>query len=796
MGLISLGGAAFRGDAQTLTTLCSAGDVSKQVGVRPAAPLLYAPDGLLYGSTSEALGVGIVRGAIFKISRDGSGLALVKQFTNALEGSCPQGRLVLDGDTLYGLTTRDGPSGGGTVFRVSTNGAGFSVLAALPGNSFTSSPHAIGGLTLAGSTLFGAAPSAGKSNAGTIFRLKRDGTDFVILKEFSGPDGAMPCGDLVLSGSTLFGTTAGGGKNSAGTIFRVETDGTGFATLKAFTFATSAEGGAAPSGGLVLADGVLYGTTLMGSAAGGSPFGPGTVFRIKTDGSAFQTIATLPEQDLSGSFGRGPVGTLVMKDNTLFGVTSSFLSLAPGPTVFHVKTNGSELIAERWAGAADVRAGLTLVENNAFGAAYDTVFSAQSGYVRNVQGHLFQGGLFHAFTGYVGEGGVNPVTRVGDYLYGTTALGGASNAGTIFRTKNEGTGKVEVLFSFPVGTNGYQPTGRLAVSGTNIFGMALGSDTEAVLYRVATDGRNYQVIRRFFIGDVRFVPPFLASPVVFNGHVYAAYRTLSGADAVVRMDEDGLDFRILDTSTVGELTVTDQGIYALAKVETSARVIRIDTNGVIKVINEIPNAYAAPPGRFAVVGNHLFGLVNFWTNGVGVTTRVFKTGFDGSDFELGESLNVKVPGDASNSSLVTDGNYIYGITQLSFSISNGDAIFRLSTNGTDPKVIYQFPVDRGDSQPNSDLIVENGILIGSTYAGGDTGQGTVFRLDLQPRLNIASDASGVGVAWPGYATDYILETATNLAATVWTRVGGVSITNNTLHTSGTSQNAFFRLRAP
>src|SRR5436190_11830426 len=53
--------------------------------------------------------------------------ALDASGTNS-EGANPNGRLVLSGDTLYGAANQGGPSGWGTVFKVNTNGAGFTSL--------------------------------------------------------------------------------------------------------------------------------------------------------------------------------------------------------------------------------------------------------------------------------------------------------------------------------------------------------------------------------------------------------------------------------------------------------------------------------------------------------------------------------------------------------------------------------------------------------------------------------------------------------------------------------------------
>ena len=42
---------------------------------------------------------------------------------------------------------------------------------------------------------------------GTVFKVNTDGSGYTVLKKFNGNDGAYPAAGLVLSGTTLYGTT-------------------------------------------------------------------------------------------------------------------------------------------------------------------------------------------------------------------------------------------------------------------------------------------------------------------------------------------------------------------------------------------------------------------------------------------------------------------------------------------------------------------------------------------------------------------------------------------------------------
>src|SRR5437773_4802556 len=130
-----------------------------------------------------------------------------------------------------------------------------------------------GGLILSGNTLYGTAYEGGSGGNGTLFKLNTDGTGFTSLHSFAGPgDGANPEAGLILLGNTLYGTAAYGGSSGNGTVFAVGTDGTGFTNLYSFTGGSD---GADPTAGLILSVNTLYGTAQCGGSSG-----KGTVFSI------------------------------------------------------------------------------------------------------------------------------------------------------------------------------------------------------------------------------------------------------------------------------------------------------------------------------------------------------------------------------------------------------------------------------------------------------------------------------------------------------------------------------------
>ena len=255
------------------------------------------------------------------------------------DGGGPRAGLTLSGTTLYGTTQYGGRSGGGTVFKVNTDSTSYTVLKNFDAARYstnTDGGYPPSGLTLSGTTLYGTTVVGGSSGNGTVFKMNTDGTGYTVLKNFNGTDGAYPRANLTLSGSTLYGTTESGGSSKDGTVFQVNTDGTGYTVLKHFT----GSDGAYPHAGLTLSGSVLYGTTHYGGSSGN-----GTVFKVNTDGTGytvlkhFSAASNPPTATYTNTDGAWPVAGLTLSGSVLYGTTESG-GMGYG-TVFQVNTNGT-----------------------------------------------------------------------------------------------------------------------------------------------------------------------------------------------------------------------------------------------------------------------------------------------------------------------------------------------------------------------------------------------------------------------------------------------------------------------
>lgn len=295
--------------------------------------------GKMYGLASYQATVG--NGVVFSMDLNGSNYTILHSFTrpySATDGAQPWGELLRLGDDLYGMTYYGGANhpatGTGVVFRVGVDGSNFTLLHKFAGGA-TDGANPYGSLTFENGSLYGMTHLGGVSNDGAIFRMETNGTGFSLLHSFArGRDGGLPYGDLLTVGDRFYGMTGTGGSNNAyGTLFSIGTNGTGYQVLHAFR-AGLADGGN-PRGSLLELDGVLYGT----ATDGGSNSNRGIVFRINSDGSGYEILRNFAGGSADGS---DPfAGDLVAFGDTLYGLTQMGGTNNYG-TLFSLNTNGGD----------------------------------------------------------------------------------------------------------------------------------------------------------------------------------------------------------------------------------------------------------------------------------------------------------------------------------------------------------------------------------------------------------------------------------------------------------------------
>jgi uncharacterized repeat protein (TIGR03803 family) len=318
------GGSIFKmtpaGQLNTLDSFC------QQTGCAnaPYAGLVQAVNGNFFGTTDSGGAQG--DGTVFKMTPSGT-VTILYSFcsqSDCTDGAGPAAGLVEapDGD-LYGTTTGGGTSayhGGGTVFKITLDGTLTTLhrFCAQSGCPDGERPVARMFATLDGD-LYGTTASGGAQGSGTVFKITPGGplaTLYSFCAQSGCADGATPYGTLIQAeNGDLYGTTDGGGAHGGGTIFKITTAGT-LTTLYSFCTESGCADGENPEAGLVLAtDGNLYGVTFAGGL-----YNYGSVFKISPDGGLTTLYSFCPQSGCTD--GQNPIGGLMQYTNgDLYGTT-------------------------------------------------------------------------------------------------------------------------------------------------------------------------------------------------------------------------------------------------------------------------------------------------------------------------------------------------------------------------------------------------------------------------------------------------------------------------------------------
>jgi uncharacterized repeat protein (TIGR03803 family) len=314
-------------------------------------------------------------------------------------------------------------------------------------------------------------------------------------------DGEIPDGALALGkDGNLYGTTyQGGAYNNAGTVFKITPQGA-LTTLYNFCSKANCADGANPLGSLVQgSDGNFYGTTY----AGGNSTNNGTVFKI-TCGGSLTTIYSF-----SGPDGANPQGDLVQSgwNGNFYGLTLAGGNSTSSGTAFQISSSGSLTTIYTFCSKTNCNDGSypqSPLTPDSFGNFYGTTELSGA----NAYGTLFVINpyfglhtLYHFCSktttlegstictdGSEPSGG--PLVGIDGNIYGTTALGGAINAGTIYQFTPWGV--LNTLYNFCSLANcadGAYPESQLVQGtdqnfyGTTVFG---GANNYGTVFNLST----------------------------------------------------------------------------------------------------------------------------------------------------------------------------------------------------------------------------------------------------------------------------------------------------------------------
>ncbi|MDB6026462.1 MAG: 3-carboxymuconate cyclase [Verrucomicrobiales bacterium] len=621
---------------------------------------------------------------------------------------------------------------------------------------------------------YGVTRYGGTNDIGAVYKLSPGGS-FQHLLSFDSARMGTPQEKLLEGPGGMYASTREGGTNGIGTVYRFSTNGV-LKVLRPFPLTTGKPG--APEGLVRGADGNFYGmlhdddfhgwffrmntngvTTMLSQSAiqeymlgislvqgrDGNFYGTcangissqGFIFKITTAGTFTKLFV------FDGNNGGGPQGPLLeMTNGVFFGITFQGGSNGLG-TIFKITSEGVLTSEHSFLGGTDgyyPYAPLTRSGDTIYGVSQVTVFKLDSNeqfsVVTTVDSANFAGVT-------IGDDG---------NLYCPSALGGADNAGAVFKVTPAG--DVTTFYSFAA-SSGARPLESLKLMDDgSLFGTtAKGGLAElGTLFSMSPDG--VFTNRHSFSSNLGYSPKalsktadgqlYLSSPFGGDNGEGGIYSVTANGDTTLLTTFIGAD----DGSNLnGALTEGNDGrLYGTASGGGggSGTVFAITTNGNLTVLNKLGGTNGANPvGPLTLGGDGNFygvtiagGSANFGT--------VFRVAPSGDLTTLLSFTKVNGATPIAGLAAGQDGNF-YGTTSVGGKYNAG-TVFRVTTNGVLSTLLH-FAKTNG-ATPGQLIQGTSGKLYGPTLGGGKFKLGTIFQITTNGLLTTICHLSGTNGAVP------------------------------------------------
>ena len=460
-------------------------------------------------------------------------------------------------------------------------------------------------------------------------------------------------------------------------------------------------------------------------------------------------------------------------DGNLYGTTAYGESSALR-TIFRMALDGTVQVLHRFDAPADGILPLGLVQASD-GRFYGTTADGGirdfgTAFVMDLAGvttvlHRFDGGT----EGAIPEA---PLIQANDgNFYGTTALGGAGNFGTIFRVTPSG--RFTLLYTFAGGYDGGFPRAAL-VQGRDgaLYGTtsSRGAYNEGIMFRVTPEG-SFSILHAFNsvldggrpIGltpgtDGNFYGATTFGGAAGHGIVFRA--TPAGAVTVLHAFTGVAEGRI----GTALIQASDGNFYGISEDYPDSSVFRISPSGSFTIVRRLPwLGYGASTLAQGADGN-LYGAT---TCGFG---KLFRMPLSGGDVtvlgDTGTTCSDYYPNPVVTLTRGIDGT-IYGtVSEANVGEPHapfflGGVVFRIDAAGA-VTALVQFRANR--PEPRGVTQAADGNLYVTTRTGGTARSGSVVRLNhrvpLSPTSVIATPAgiNAVTLRWTGTAgaTSYVI----------------------------------------
>lgn len=407
------------------------------IGEWPKGPLCKGDNDLYYGIADGGLHGG---GVIFEFNPTSKGYKVLYNF-NIDEGRFPQGGLIFHNNALYGVTYEGGKNRNGTIYSFDLNSKRIYILHNFYGKNEYSNIGTKTKMILYGNSLFGLIERGGKFDKGTLYELNLNDTTYNTRIDFDDNIGTYPLASLtVTSTGVLVGSTTKGYNSKDGKIFEYNPVSQKFKILLSFD---KVEGNFLQSEMLIVNDSILIGVTSYGGNNGA-----GVIFEYNLNRNTYSPKFHFSKEK-TGTISKGQLCKTV--DNDIYGLLSEGGSYKCG-TLFKYKFDTKELniVLEftKYQGY-DFDNGLTILNKNIIlGLSKSGGENSKYGNIFCFDLSKFQyNQLLNFQYSPHGKKPIGDLIYFKDFIYGVTQNGGKDDMGTIFRISKT-TNDFEKLIDF------------------------------------------------------------------------------------------------------------------------------------------------------------------------------------------------------------------------------------------------------------------------------------------------------------------------------------------------------------
>lgn len=717
-----------------------AAEVSQNFVVTGPAPSNF----IIAGFSSE--GGANNSGNIFSLNSSGSSFSNNYSFPSSSNVLPRNGVIKASDNKVYGIAGNEG------VFSMNTDGTGYTVL-----HKFVTNDGGlpIGSLLEASNGyLYGINQFGGLGAAGVAYRIKKDGTDFSIVKKFGG-SGYYPGSTLIQANDgMLYGITSQGGVNGYGTLYKMDLDGQNYVEIIPFGAASTAK---TPIGAVLQGpDNYLYGVTASGGASN-----LGCIYKVKTDGSSFSRLF-----DFNGANGEaGSAALLLASDGTLYGTTIRGGANGKG-IIFSINTNGTSFTKLMDFDGTNGATSLNPLCEGSDGLLYGLTSEGGSSNLGVAYRIAKNGTGYTRLVDFTGINGSNPQfgplyeTQNGFFI-GLTYLGGNSNVGTIFSLTSSGTHSIVKDFPQAPAT-----PWSMVSSTTHNFGITFrgGQYGSGNFFRTLLDGTEYTSLYDFQ-GDFFFPErlTYMRDDVIWG---VGREGVFSFNYCIFKINADGTNFQRVpmgpsETDRISTfLDYSPEYVYGVSMAGTIFRIKRDLTD--LEKLSSIPGGTTGSYIFYAPVltnSGYIMGATleggNNYNNGV-----AFKIDTDNKYTKL-FNLN-STTGFNAQASLAINGGLCISTTEGG--ANNKGTLLVVSEDGFYDKIL-DLTTQTG-SMPSSMIQTNEGYIYVSTRSGGANGFGTIFRIlpDGSAYTKLYDYKSGESKGTNGLLTQKLSQTLTSFDA--------------------------------